>query len=73
MILEIPVGIKYPFYDDNEIGASGQRFPYKTFAMVVSFACLLLISGITRYLFVNRGLKKYDFLGAYAVRRWMGS
>lgn len=38
--------IKYPFFHDE----LGQIFPYRTFAMLMSFVCIILISVVTNFL-----------------------
>ncbi|OAF66612.1 Sodium/proline symporter, partial [Intoshia linei] len=56
--LSLPAVIKYPFYDDEN---KTQNFPFKTFSMLISFACILLVSFITNRLFNNKILdKKFD-------------
>lgn len=46
-ILNLPPIIKYPWY--NEI--DGQLFPFRTFAMLSSFATLILVSAISKRIF----------------------
>jgi len=59
--------VKYPFYQGElEVdGAAGQMFPFRTFAMVISFLSLILVSLLTHYLFVVRKWTKFDFLKAF--------
>lgn len=62
--------VGYPFYtpyDENGVyqGAAGQLFPFRTFAMIMSFVSLILISILTHYLFVIKDLKKWDFLKVF--------
>ena len=61
--------VKYPFYQGElEVdGAAGQMFPFRTFAMVISFLSLILVSLLTHYLFVVRKWTKFDFLKAFQV------
>ncbi|KAH7969716.1 hypothetical protein HPB52_021684 [Rhipicephalus sanguineus] len=47
-LLKIPPLIKYPFYDYEN---NKQRFPFRTFSMVVSFFTLLAVSGVASWLF----------------------
>ena len=65
--MAIPASIAYPYHID-EGDYIVQLFPYKTFAMVISFVTLLVISALTRYLFVNLGLKEGDILKVYQVK-----
>ena len=57
--------VHYPYYTAYEDGvyqgAAGQLFPFRSFAMIMSFVSLILVSILTHYLFVVRGLKKFDF------------
>lgn len=46
-ILGLPPLIKYPFYSNEK----GQLFPFRTFAMVMSFTTLLSISTLAKWLF----------------------
>jgi len=62
--------VAYPFYtpyDANGVyqGAAGQLFPFRTFAMMMSFVSLILISILAHFLFVVKDLKKWDFLKAF--------
>ena len=62
--------VKYPFYEGElEVdGTLGQLFPFRTFAMIMSFVSLILVSLLTHYLFVVKKLTKFDFLKAFEVR-----
>ena len=46
-LLELSPFIKYPYYSD----IYGQLFPYKTLAMVCSFATIVIVSYLTKFLF----------------------
>ncbi|XP_060599124.1 high-affinity choline transporter 1-like [Ruditapes philippinarum] len=53
-VLNIPVLIKYPYYND----ADGQLFPFKTLSMIISLTSVLVFSFVTNYLFKNEILPK---------------
>ena len=54
--------IKYPFYDED----LGQLFPFRTFAMICSLMTLVLISYLTRYLFLKEIIPMdYDILKCF--------
>ncbi len=54
--------IFYPFYTNHE----GQLFPFRTFAMLWSFATILLISRFTNFIFQDMLLSnKFDFLKCF--------
>ncbi|XP_075546733.1 high-affinity choline transporter 1-like [Dermacentor variabilis] len=62
-ILKIPPFIKYPFYDYEE---GVQRFPFRTFSMVISFLTLVAVSGITSWLFAGgRAPLDWDVFGCF--------
>ncbi|XP_075546735.1 high-affinity choline transporter 1-like [Dermacentor variabilis] len=62
-ILKIPPFIKYPFYDYEE---GVQRFPFRTFSMVISFVTLVAVSGITSWLFAGgRAPLDWDVFGCF--------
>jgi hypothetical protein len=46
-IVGLPPIIKYPYYSAD----SGQLFPFRTFAMLMSFTTLLTVSAATKWLF----------------------
>lgn len=48
----LPPIIKYPWYDP----VSGQLFPFRTFAMLMSFATLLGVSALSKWLFESGAL-----------------
>lgn len=49
--------IRYPYFNETD----GQLFPFRTFAMLTSFATLLLVSALSKFLFENGHLQaKYD-------------
>lgn len=51
--------IEYPWYDP----VLGQRFPYRTFSMVMSFITILVVSALTNTIFSKGVLhKKFDIL-----------
>ncbi|XP_027052790.1 high-affinity choline transporter 1-like isoform X1 [Pocillopora damicornis] len=57
-----PAFIKYPFYDE----VKGQLFPFRTFAMIVTFVILIVVSSLTKYLFEGDIIPlKYDFLNEF--------
>ncbi|XP_065292429.1 high-affinity choline transporter 1-like isoform X2 [Dermacentor albipictus] len=49
-ILKIPPFIKYPFYDYDQ---GEQRFPFRTFSMVISFLTLVAVSRVASWLFAG--------------------
>ncbi|XP_054765464.1 high-affinity choline transporter 1-like [Lytechinus pictus] len=53
--LKIAPFIKYPLYDSEE----GQLFPFRTFAMSMSFLTLIIVSYLTHYLFTTGKLGKH--------------
>ena len=54
--------IKYPFYSE----ADGQLFPFKTLAMLCSFATLILVSYLTKFLFERQILPLWlDVAGCF--------
>ena len=56
-VLSIPPIIKYPMYSEEH----GQLFPFRTFAMCISFITILGVSYPLRYAFMNGWiLKKFD-------------
>lgn len=60
--LGIPVVIKYPYYSAKD----GQQFPFRTLAMLCSFASILIVSYLLRFLFLKRILPmKLDFLHCF--------
>ncbi len=57
-VLKIPPVIKYPMYHDEH----GQLFPFRTFAMCISFITILAVSYPLRYAFLNGIIpKEFDF------------
>lgn len=57
-ILGLHPWIKYPFYDDVE----GQLFPFRTFSMLSSFATLIAVSRLSKWIFLSGVLApKYDY------------
>ncbi|KAK3738365.1 hypothetical protein QZH41_001680, partial [Actinostola sp. cb2023] len=58
----IPVVIKYPYYTVKD----GQRFPFRTLAMLCSFLSILIVSYLLRFLFLKKILPiKMDFLRCF--------
>lgn len=56
--LKLPALFQYPWYDAE---AKFQRFPYKTFSMLMSFLFILSVSYLTKYIFKKGWLsEKYD-------------
>ena len=54
--------IKYPYYDEEY----GQLFPYRTFTMLCSLMTIVIVSYITRCLFLKEVVPmKYDFLSCF--------
>ena len=45
--LGIPILIEYPFYNSVD----GQLFPFKTLCMLITIVSILVVSGITKYVF----------------------
>ena len=61
-LLGISPFIKYPYYSD----IYGQLFPYKTLAMVCSFATIVIVSYLTKFLFEREILPaSMDFLHCF--------
>lgn len=46
-ILGLPAVIKYPYFDEEK----GQLFPFRTMAMLCSFATLVIVSQLSKWLF----------------------
>ncbi|XP_065292427.1 high-affinity choline transporter 1-like [Dermacentor albipictus] len=62
-ILKIPPFIKYPFYDYEQ---GEQRFPFRTFSMVISFLTLVAVSGVASWFFAGgRAPLKWDVFGCF--------
>lgn len=61
--LNITPVFKYPWYSESE---GLQLFPYKTFAMLVTFTSIVAVSSLTTYVF-GRGLlsSKFDILKCF--------
>ncbi|XP_064476551.1 high-affinity choline transporter 1-like isoform X3 [Ornithodoros turicata] len=58
----VPVLLRYPFYDED----TGQRFPFRTFCMFLSFTSLLLFSKLTEHLFHSGALAPHlDYWNCY--------
>ncbi|RWS14213.1 high-affinity choline transporter 1-like protein [Dinothrombium tinctorium] len=56
-ILGLPPLIKYPWYNEED----GQLFPFRTFAMIISFLTLVGISSLSKWVFESEFLApKYD-------------
>ena len=55
--------IKYPLFDQNtEI----QKFPFRTFGMIISLLLIITISNLTKFLFENNYLsKKFDVFNCF--------
>jgi len=57
-ILGLHPWIKYPFYDDEH----GQLFPFRTFSMLSSFATLIAVSRLSKWIFLSGVLpSQYDY------------
>ncbi|XP_033109805.1 high-affinity choline transporter 1-like isoform X2 [Anneissia japonica] len=55
-LLKLEPFIEYPFFDNGE-----QLFPFRTFAMLISFMILILVSRLFQYIFTKEILdKKWD-------------
>ncbi|XP_054930611.2 high-affinity choline transporter 1-like [Dermacentor andersoni] len=64
-ILKMPPFIKYPFYDYED---GVQRFPFRTFSMVISFLTLVAVSGVTSWLFAGgRAPLDWDVFGCFQL------
>lgn len=64
-LIGLPPAIKYPYYSD----VYGQMFPFRTLAMVCSFATILIVSYLMRFLFKHEVLPmSMDFL--YCFREY---
>jgi len=60
--LGIPVVIQYPYYSVDD----GQRFPFRTLAMICAFACIIVVSYVMRALFLRNILPiGMDFLQCF--------
>lgn len=58
--------IKYPYY--NEI--DGQLFPFRTLAMLCSFATIILVSFATKFLFSTKCLPKaWDVFNCFSSKQ----
>lgn len=56
-LLNIPTVLRFPFYDEE----LGQLFPFRTFAMILSFITIISVSYLTEFLFVRKKLSlQYD-------------
>ncbi|ESP05418.1 hypothetical protein LOTGIDRAFT_181262 [Lottia gigantea] len=56
-LIKIPALVKFPFYDSE----FGQGFPFRTFAMLLSFIAIIGISKLFEYLFLSGKIPiKYD-------------
>ncbi|CAL1538083.1 unnamed protein product [Lymnaea stagnalis] len=65
-LLKIPAAIKWPMYD---YVTDTQLFPFRTFAMLVGVSCVIMISGLTHFLFVRGHLSvKYDIFNCHRQR-----
>ncbi|XP_035693272.1 high-affinity choline transporter 1-like [Branchiostoma floridae] len=63
-LLYIPAFIKYPFYDET---TGKQLFPFRTLDMICSFLTIILVSHVTRLLFVKKKIPmKYDIAGCFS-------
>ena len=76
IVMDMLPWVAYPFFKEFTVnadgtksynGAAGQLFPFRTFAMIMSFVSLLLVSVLTHFLFAVKGLRKWDFLKAFQV------
>ncbi|CAH1244555.1 SLC5A7 [Branchiostoma lanceolatum] len=66
-IIGLPPAIKYPFFEES---SNTQLFPFRTLAMLCSFATILLVSLITERLFKGEVVPlKYDIAGCYSPDR----
>lgn len=54
-LINLPALIEYPLYDE----ISGQLFPIRTFAMVMSMTTLIGVSQLTRYFIIHPCIDKY--------------
>lgn len=58
----IPALIKYPYYNDTD----GQLFPFRTLSMIVSFATIVVVSYLLKFLFEREILPiSLDFLHCF--------
>ena len=69
-LIGFPAAFKYPFYDETyNNGRGSQNFPFRTMAMLISFACLVGFSKLAYYLFENDIVdESRDFLGVMRRR-----
>ncbi|XP_077560769.1 high-affinity choline transporter 1-like [Haemaphysalis longicornis] len=49
-VMHIPAFIRYPYYDEKE---DAQRFPFRTFSMIMSFCTLLSVSVLAKWLILD--------------------
>ena len=54
-LFHIPAVIKFPFFDYEN---NAQRFPFRTTSMLTSFALIVGVSYLTKFLFENNYLRK---------------
>lgn len=54
-LVGLPPGIQYPGYTEE----FGQKFPFRTLSMIISFSTILLVSYPARYIFENGLLPKH--------------
>ena len=64
-MINLPSFIFYPDYDED----SGQNFPFRTFAMVTSMLCSVVISIVTNFICKKVVLKNYYSRAAADVSR----
>ena len=53
-VIKLDPFIKYPYYNETD----GQLFPFRTFAMLFSFATIILVSYATKFLFECKHVPK---------------
>ncbi|XP_059144286.1 high-affinity choline transporter 1-like [Physella acuta] len=65
-VIHLPAVIKYPYYDEVR---QEQLFPFRTFCMLMGAVCIVVVSLVTHYVFVNEKIsRKYDLLRIYQLR-----
>ncbi|CAN7950625.1 unnamed protein product [Ixodes pacificus] len=62
--LNIPPFIRYPYYDAHD----GQLFPFRTFAMFMTYLTLRLVSRLSKWLFTDRVPLKFDLFKCFVAK-----
>ncbi|EEC01662.1 high affinity choline transporter, putative [Ixodes scapularis] len=62
--LNIPPFIRYPYYNARD----GQLFPFRTFAMVMTYLTLRVVSRVSKWLFTDRVPLKFDLFKCFVAK-----